>query len=313
MGLSRWASWCGSIVALVLAGIFVDPAHRVPPFFLGDLKKYDKGYQDFVLATQEALSSKRLFGTTVLHEVSGNEWLQGGLILDVGVFLGSSTRLLAKLLGNRTMVHGFDTFSGFPEGEWYLDDLKFPTSFQHSEYWVKGMISEHGLSFVNGMPSTMGHNITFHKGLVSDTLQPVLDAHPGTPVKFLHVDIDTYEGAKHTLEACRKRFVPGTIIAFDDFHVLNGEFKAFYEFQKEHSFQYTWNSWGNDIGYKNIISLKTFLCWMVGFNFINTRMFQVVMGIRWSTSFMDYIHMVFSFYNNAVSLHITDVGSLHDP
>jgi len=283
------------------------------PLYFADLKVLAPDYRDFIYATREILLSKRVLGPVLVHEVTANEWLQDGLVLDVGVFLGSSTRLLAKLLNNRTTVHGFDTFSGFPDGKaWHIDGFEFPSKFAHNESWVQVVVAEHGLDFVDGTPSTLGHNVVFHRGLTYDTLQPVLDANREKPLTFMHVDIDTYEGAFHALETCRKRMVVGTTIVFDDFFIMSGEFKAFYDFQRKYPFQYTWTAWGHDIGFMNVISFKSLLACMVGWNYLQTKVWQAVLGLRWSSSWTDYWISVVYAWNNAVGLRVTGIGKLHD-
>lgn len=313
MVVRRCLHCCVGVVAVLAGLVHLDPARRIPPLFLGDLRNHEQEYQDFVLQTQEKLRSKRVLSPVLVHEVTDHEWLQGGLILDVGVFLGSSTRVLAGLLGNRTTVHGFDTFSGFPEAKWYIDDFEYPSEFRHNESWVQGLIEEHGLQFVDGKPSTLGFNIEYHRGMTYDTLQPLLDAHPDKPVKFLHVDIDTYEGALHALETCRKRMVVGTTVVFDDFFVLSGEFKAFWQFQKKYPFEYTWTAWGHDIGFKNAVSLKSLILFLTGWNFGRTKTYQFFMGLRYSLSWTDYFVLLASYSNNAVGLRVTGIGKLYDP
>jgi len=309
----RCLSCSVGIFAVLVGPVYLEQARRVSPLFLADLNSHEKGFQDFVLETVETLRSKRVIGSVLVKEVLGNKWLEDGLILDVGVFLGSSTRTLAGLLGNRTTVHGFDTFSGFPEGKvWKIDDFDFESKFQHNETWVQTLIAEQGLDFTDGKPSTLGFNVEYHRGLSFDTLPKVLDAHPDKPVKFLHVDIDTYEGALGALEDCRKRMIVGTTIVFDDFFILNSEFKAFFEFQRRHSFQYTWTAWGHDVGFMNAVSPKSWLAFVWGYNVFKTKMWQLSFGLRWSASWADYFILVTSFFNNAAGLRITGIGNLHD-
>ena len=61
---------------------------------------------------------------THLEEVQANAaFFRSGLVLDLGVFAGHSTRLLSHALGGGTTVHGFDTFNGIPE-RWDVDGTK---------------------------------------------------------------------------------------------------------------------------------------------------------------------------------------------
>jgi len=310
MGYCRICTNCCVLLFAMGVGLcYLEPVHRIGPLYAGNLNVHEPEFKEFVLKTQQTLRSKRVVSPPLVHEATANEWLQGGIILDIGVFLGSSTRILSGLLGNRTMVHGFDTFSGFPEGDWFIDDFVYPSNFSHDEPWVQGLIQEHGLTFKDGKPSTQGFNITYHKGMTFDTLQPVLDASPGVPVKFMHIDIDTYEGALHALETCRPRMVPGTVIVFDDFFVMSGEFKALWNFTKHHpSFKYTWRSWGNDIGWMNIINLKSLYYWVSHYSLTKFKLTQLIVGFRFSVSWADYLISLLSYTNNAVSLHVTDPG-----
>jgi hypothetical protein len=135
-----------------------------------------------------------------------------GLLLEFGVEKGGSIRALAKLTPRR--VHGFDSFEGLPEA------------------W-SGTPEQRGKFSLGGKQPAVPPNVTLHKGWFDQVLPGFLAAHAG-PVAFVHVDCDIYSSTKTVLEALKPRFVPGTVLLFDEYfnypNWRQHEFKAFQEF-----------------------------------------------------------------------------------
>ncbi len=135
-----------------------------------------------------------------------------GLLLEFGVEKGGSIRELAKLTP-RT-IHGFDSFEGLPEA------------------W-SGTPEQRGKFSLGGKLPPVPANVTLHKGWFDQTLPGFLAAHAG-PVSFVHVDCDIYSSTKTVLESLKPRFVPGTVLLFDEYfnypNWRQHEYKAFQEF-----------------------------------------------------------------------------------
>ena len=134
-----------------------------------------------------------------------------GLTLEFGSFRGKSLRYLGPRV--QGTIHGFDSFEGLKE-DWAGASAK-------------------GAFDVGGQLPSVPSNVELHKGWFDATLPPFLAAHPG-PVRFLHLDADTYESTAYVLDQLEERIVPGTVIQFDEYFGYNGwrfgEYKAFEEF-----------------------------------------------------------------------------------
>jgi hypothetical protein len=126
-----------------------------------------------------------------------------GLILEFGVYKGSSIRRFAKLLkahnDPRTIV-GFDSFEGLEED------------------WT-GQVGGHKSKFSTGgkLPEVPA-NVRLIKGWVQDTVPDFLASVPQEPLAFVHCDLDTYSPTKFVLEQIKSRCVSGTVILFDELY-----------------------------------------------------------------------------------------------
>jgi SAM-dependent methyltransferase len=215
----------------------------IPNLYSRDIGVYDAAYQDFIRRTLADLRQLTIPRHTLLWEASR---LQGdGLVLDLGVWIGWSTRLLADETGRR--VYGFDTFEGLVE-DWHVDDrpLVKAGALSIAEPYAQRLIEDTGVTLEDGIPAALGRDVEFIKGATYDTLAPFLDAHPG-PIRLFHMDLDTYESCLHALETCKRRFEVGSILVFDEYLVTNGELRAFYEFQKNYDLEFRYRAWGLEI------------------------------------------------------------------
>ena len=154
---------------------------------------------------------------------------QEGLMLEFGVFTGSSITHIAERFPGRT-VHGFDSFEGLPE------------------QWGD---AEKGLFSMQGVLPAVPDNVRLHKGWFDDTLPPFVEQHQG-PVAFLHVDSDLYSSAKTILNLLAPRIIPGTVILFDEYlnypYWQEHEHKAFMEYVSEHKVKFDYMAYA-DKGY----------------------------------------------------------------
>ena len=157
----------------------------------------------------------RFFGTTreTLH-FGLDQARKEGLVVELGVRYGMSTRWIAERLAAGEKVHGFDSFQGLPE-TWHVR--------------AEGSYSTHG-----ELPE-VPPSVELHVGLFGATLPPFLAAHasPAAPIRFLNVDCDLYSSTKTALDLAGGRIVPGTVLVFDEYIINDAwaedEFKAFQE------------------------------------------------------------------------------------
>ena len=188
---------------------------------------------EFILVIREALLSRRLAHQgpmipIIFHDPPFNDMVKpscDGLWMEFGVFKGRSLTHAAKWKArycgtDSDPIYGFDTFSGLPT-DWR-------PGFGRGTF----RLNEHNL------PETPPNSILV-KGLFIDTLPNYLrsmDVQYGcrTPVAYLHIDCDIYDGARDVLFLVGSRLVPGSIIIFDELFNYptyeKHEIKAFYEF-----------------------------------------------------------------------------------
>lgn len=111
-----------------------------------------------------------------------------GLILEFGVSTGSSATCLAE---SGRVVYGFDWFRGLPH-DW-------------------GEVPRGSFAAKPNVPS----NVILIEGLFSDTLDDFLAQHTEN-VGLVHMDCDLYCPTIYVLKALRERFIPGSMVVFDE-------------------------------------------------------------------------------------------------
>ena len=116
----------GLLLLLLICARFAyqDRDRHIPNLYARDIRVYDDAYRAFITRTLSDLRRCRIRGHTLLREASHlpGPWREDSdeLLLDLGVWIGWSTRLISDAC-DRT-VYGFDTFSGLVE-DWQLEDL----------------------------------------------------------------------------------------------------------------------------------------------------------------------------------------------
>lgn len=139
-----------------------------------------------------------------------------GLLLEFGVYSGTSIRQLAALFPGR-QIFGFDSFQGLPV-DW--------THVQREGRFTTG----------GQIPDNLPDTVELVVGLFADVLPDFRSKHP-EPIALLHIDSDLYESAQDIFHSLGSRLVSGSIIIFDEYFNYPGwqhhEHKAFSEFVAE--------------------------------------------------------------------------------
>ena len=239
---------CALLVLLLSARLVYQGRDRyIPNLYARDTRVYDDAYRTFIGRTLSDLRRCKIPGHTLLLEASRlapprcQDYEE--LVLDLGVWIGWSTRLIADACDHT--VFGFDTFEGLVE-DWQVDDqavIKRGT-FSLTEPFAQRFIRDTGVSLYDGVPDTLGRTVQFIKGSTYETLAPFLADRPISPIRLFHMDLDTYESCTHALETCKDHFVEGSILVFDEYLVTNGEMLAFYEFQSKYELEWEYRAWG---------------------------------------------------------------------
>lgn len=151
-------------------------------------------------------SSKKIIDKAL----SLSDFNNGKLVLEFGVFSGSSINYIAKKVD--CVVYGFDSFEGLPEN------------------WRDGFSKGH--FDVEKLPSVK-NNVTLIKGWFDITLPEFIKKHDAN-VAFIHVDCDLYSSTKTIFKFLENQISSGTVIVFDEYFNYpgweEGEAKAFKEF-----------------------------------------------------------------------------------
>ena len=149
-----------------------------------------------------------------------------GLILEFGVFRGTTIRLIARH-SPQEKVYGFDSFRGLPER------------------WIGSRTVSTTMDRGGVLPSVPG-NVELIAGWFNETLPPFLANHSGQ-VGFVHIDCDIYSSTKEVFTLLHDRMAPGCVIVFDEFFGYNGfrqhEYRAFHEFIRETGRKYRFVSY----------------------------------------------------------------------
>jgi hypothetical protein len=148
--------------------------------------------------------------------------IDGGVILEFGVWSGATINDLAKLTPS-SRLFGFDSFEGLEE-DWVGTGLK------------KGTFDKGGK-----MPN-VAKNVTLIKGWFEDTLPKFMDALGTEYISIVNFDADTYKPAVFVLKTIKPNLKVGTIVIFDEYFGYPNwrahEFRAWQEFVHEHQISY---------------------------------------------------------------------------
>ncbi|MGO9157073.1 class I SAM-dependent methyltransferase [Mycobacterium sp.] len=253
-------------VLLVAFGVFLllllcarlayrDRDRYIPNLYARDTTIYDDAYRAFMGRTLEDIRRCKIRGHTLLWEAARlarpSRQNSDELLLDLGVWLGWSTRLISDASGRQ--VYGFDTFEGLVE-DWQIDDqiLIKRGTFSLSEPLAQRSMLDTGVSLQDGLPAALGRKVQFIRGSTYETLAPFLADRPAAPIRLFHMDLDTYESCLHALETCKDRFVEGSILVFDEYLVTNAEMRSFFEFQNQYELEWRYRAWGLEIMEMNL-------------------------------------------------------------
>lgn len=147
--------------------------------------------------------------------------LDSGLLLEFGVFKGTSINFFAQQFQDDE-IHGFDSFEGLAED------------------WTGYHLPKGTFDLQGNLPKVQ-ENVTLHQGWFDQTLPSFLENNEG-PIKFCHIDCDTYESSKYVLELIAPRLQPGSVIVFDEYYSYpnwqQGEFKAWQDVCKRDQISY---------------------------------------------------------------------------
>lgn len=149
----------------------------------------------------------------IIHAIVAGMREMAGDIAEVGVYAGSSTRMICEAKGDKRL-HVCDTFAGLPE------PTREDRGVETRGCYACGLDSIR--AYLAGFP-----NVEYHVGFCPDSIRESL---ADTRFCFVHLDVDLYSSTKQCLEWFFPRLVPGGILLSHDYSVLEGVRQAFAEF-----------------------------------------------------------------------------------
>jgi hypothetical protein len=143
------------------------------------------------------------------------------LYLEFGVFRGGTTRYWSKMLKHPdSVLHGFDSFEGFPE-----DYHQVCRVCDKKEFSTDGQI-----------PVIDDSRVKFFKGFFDATL-PTYQI-PKHQTLVLNIDCDLYSSTQCVFKHLGQYIVPGTYLYFDEFCQTQDELRSFMELRRESPYKF---------------------------------------------------------------------------
>lgn len=203
-------------------------------------RSHDAEFMAWKLATETTAAyinknmySVRMFTSptsTARNDIEGRNGLldhavrsvaSSGSFLQCGVRRGRTINFLANVISKDQIIHGFDSFEALP------DERSFGRGKRE-------------LPLGGEIPRVL-QNVRLHKGWPDLTLSPFFQEHP-EPIAFLYLDADGDQMARRILAIAKSKFVPGTVIVFEEYFNFPGweqfVFKAFQECIADTQLQY---------------------------------------------------------------------------
>lgn len=185
----------------------------------------DTNYNNFIHNIYLQISTKVLNISPLDYILQTNNFPLNSIILEFGVWMGSSINRIAKSNQHLT-IYGFDSFEGLPE------DWSYP--------WVKGSFN------LNGNLPNVYSNVKLFKGLFNETLPDFISNYlideMNKKINLIHIDCDLYSSSIYVLDLLLPFINIGTFIVFDElinFHEFEKfELLAFYEIINKYNITY---------------------------------------------------------------------------
>jgi len=141
-----------------------------------------------------------------------------GDILECGVFKGSGLMFWLKLLSiyepdSQKKVIGFDTF------KFFAGALTEQESKSAEEYLEEADVKEISKETIYNFARNAGldQRVELIEGDISLTAKDYVSDNPNKSISLLHLDLDTYDGTKASLESLYPMVSSGGVIIFDEY------------------------------------------------------------------------------------------------
>lgn len=204
--------------------------NRIAKQSSSDISNYDmlfSSFEDSSIPNNEKLNNLGLFTKRqamnrfmFMYEVYKKIINVHGSIFEFGVRWGQDLvwfenfRATLEPFNYNRKIIGFDTFEGFPsiskhETNTFIGDYDVTKGYENELTRILDIHCEN-----NPIPHIKKHELV--KGDATVKIEEYLTKHPETIIAFAYFDFDIYEPTKKCLELCKKHFVKGSIIGFDE-------------------------------------------------------------------------------------------------
>lgn len=202
-------SWMGGTFFEWLGIDLVARAEMVGLFLHKDLSKL----KILRRARRERWSMVTNYESYIVHSITSGMTKSPGDIAEVGVYAGSTAKVICEAKGNRRF-HLCDTFEGLPEPSEDEKSVEKKGRFACSLESIQAYLRQYP-------------NLEYHKGFCPASVQGKLD---DVRFCFVHLDVDLYESTKQCLEYFFPRLIPGGVLLSHDYSILEGVKRAFSEY-----------------------------------------------------------------------------------
>ena len=199
--------------------------YRIFPKFISSLDLHNKNYlfqkhivKKFQNCKKFEIEQKSDYYKFINTDIIGNQPID---FLEFGVYKGYSLSTWAKINNHPdSRFIGFDSFFGLPE------------------YWNKTN-PKNTFTTEGEIPVIDDKRVSFVKGLFQETLYKFLSDFTVKSRLVIHIDADLYSSTLFCLAHLDHLIKQDSLVLFDEFHDLQNEFLAFYDYTRSHNRKFT--------------------------------------------------------------------------
>lgn len=196
-----------------------DKYHTADKAFFARRTKFSEKYKiDFTMVDHHPLFTGKfnLARTFFMYELLKEYKNVPGDIAEFGVFRGTNTILMAKILDQispliNRQIYAFDSFEGLKPDESKDGKIAY-------ESFTNSYVGNYEL-FLDVIALNQLEDVVVPiKGLIEDTLKPLLNDSPALKFSLIFLDTDLYHPTLEILNNCVDRLVPGGALIFDEWN-----------------------------------------------------------------------------------------------
>lgn len=135
-----------------------------------------------------------------------------GDYIELGVYMGTMSRVIWRLMDQSRHLYLLDTFEGFKAADIEVEHKIYQNNWTTGQF--KPSVPDEVRAYVGG--GTAPANVTAIKGWFPDSFAGLEEK----SWRFVHIDFDLYQPIKSALDICWPRVVPGGVVVVHDYGCL---------------------------------------------------------------------------------------------